>query len=393
MMVAMDVGARYLELVLRFGRLAPSLVDSYVGSAELAARVEAEPPLSASEVAAQSADLRAQVRGLGIERDRIAWLDGQLRGIQAACEWLDGRPLDYQELMRRCHGVQAVHADEAQFEQAHELIVRALPGPGSARERFGAWTASQQVRGERLMAGLQVLARELRHRTREQWSLPEEEAITLEIVRGQPWAGYAQYQGGLRSRIQINDELPIAAWRMVELVAHEAYPGHHTEHVCKDVALVRGQNRTELSVWVYPTPQALMAEGIAMLALEILLGEDIEQVGARCLRPLGIAYDTAGSSAVRQAKQLLVAVHANLALMLHEGQIDRGGMRAYARRWLLEDDAYLDRVVQHLCQRHWPPYESCYPEGLRACRQFVAGDPARFGQLLREQLIPAALSR
>jgi hypothetical protein len=126
--------------------------------------------------------------------------------------------------------------------------------------------AGQLVRGDRLIAGLEALARELRRRSHERWSLPDDEAITLEIARGQPWAGYAQYQGGLRSLIQINDEIPIAAWRMVELVAHEAYPGHHTEHVCKDVALVRGQNRTELSVWVYPTPQALMAEGIAMLA-------------------------------------------------------------------------------------------------------------------------------
>lgn len=239
--------------------------------------------------------------------------------------------------------MEAVHADESQFEQAHELIVRELPGRGSPRKRFAAWMASQQVQGEPLIAGLEALAGELRHRTHERWSLPDDDAITLEIARGQPWAGYAQYRGGLRSLIQINDELPIAAWRMVELVAHEAYPGHHTEHVCKDVALVRGQNRTELSVWVYPTPQALIAEGIAMLAPEILLGEEIEEVSARCLRPLGIAYDTAGSAAVRQAKELLLAVRANLTLMLDEGQIDQAGMRAYAQRWLLEDAGYIDR--------------------------------------------------
>jgi hypothetical protein len=348
--------------------------------------------LTASELAGQAADLRAEVTRLGIERDRIAWLDGQLRGIEAACEWLDGRPLSYRELMHRCHGVEAVQADESQFEQAHEMIVRELPGPGSPRERFGAWMASQQVRGVRLIAGLEALARELRHRSHERWTLPDDEAITLEIARGQPWAGYAQYRGGLRSLIQINDELPIAAWRMVELVAHEAYPGHHTEHVCKDVALVRGEDRAELSVWVYPTPQALMAEGIAMLAPEILLGDEIEEVGARCLRPLGIVYDTAGSAAVRRAKELLLAVRSNLALMVDGGQIDRAGMRAYARRWLLEDDGYIERVVENLCERPWPPYESCYPEGLRACRRFVGGDPDRFGQLLREQLAPATLN-
>jgi hypothetical protein len=349
--------------------------------------------LTAAEQAEQAADLRADVTGLGLEGDRVAWLDGQLGGIEAACEWLSGRALSYRELVRRCHGVEAVHADEWQFEQAHELIVRELPGRGSPRERFGAWMASQQVRGEGLIAGLQALAGELRHRSHQRWSLPDDEAITVEIARGQPWAGYAQYRGGLRSLIQINDDLPIAAWRMVELVAHEAYPGHHIEHVCKDVALVRAQNRTELSVWVYPTPQALIAEGIAMLAPEILLGEEIEEVGARCLRPLGIVYDTAGSAAVRQAKELLLAVRANLALMLDEDRIDQAGMHAYARRWLLEDDDYVNRVVESLCDRHWPPYESCYPEGLTACRRFVRGDPDRFGQLLREQLTPATLTR
>jgi hypothetical protein len=389
----MDAGTRYLELILRFRRLAPSLVESYVGSAELAARVDSEAPLTVSELAEQAADLRAEVTRIGIEGDRIAWFDGQLRGIEAACEWLGGRPLGYRELVRRCHGVEAVQAGESQFEQAHELIVRGLPGPGSPRERFGDWMASQQVRGERLVAGLEALARELRRRSHERWSLPDEEAITFKIARGQPWAGNADYRGGLRSLIQINDELPIAAWRMVELVAHEAYPGHHTEQVCKDVALVRGQNRTELSVSVYTTPQALMAEGIAMLAPEILLGEEIEEVGARCLRPLGIVYDMAGSAAVRRAKELLVAVRANLALMLDEGRVDRAGMRAYARRWLLEDEGYVDRVVKSLCERHWPPYESCYPEGLRVCRRFVGGDAERFGQLLREQLTPATLGR
>lgn len=392
-MSAMDVGARYLELILRFRQVAPALVDSYVGPAQLAARVDAEAPVALSELAEMAAKLRSDIAGLGLARDRAAWLDGQLRGLEAACEWLAGGALGYRELVRRCHGVEAAQVDESQFEQAHELIIRALPGRGSARERFGHWMAGQQVRGEPLVAGLEALACELRDRTHARWRLPGQEAITLETARGQPWAAYAQYEGGLRSLIRINDELPIAAWRMVELIAHEAYPGHHTEHVCKDVALVAGEHRIEFSVWVYPTPQALIAEGIAMLAPEILLGEEIEEVSARCLRPLGIAYDIAGSAAVRRAKEVLVAVRSNLALMLDEEAIDEAGMRTYARRWLLEDDGYVNRVIDSMRQQRWPPYESCYPDGLRLCRRFVDGDPDRFGRLLREQLTPEALIR
>lgn len=208
---------------------------------------------------------------------------------------------------------------------------------------------------------------------------------------GTPLGAYADYQGGLRTLVRINDELPITGWRLVQLVAHEAYPGHHTEHVCKDIALIRAHKRIEFSIWVHPTPQALIAEGIAMLAPEVLLGEAIEEVGAQCLRPLGIEYDTSGSAAVRQAHELLLPVEANLALMLDEDRLDRAGMSAYARRWLLDDDAHVERVVNNLCEQSWPPYESCYPEGLRRCRRFVNGDRELFGRLLREQLTPAAL--
>ena len=387
----MDLGRRYLELVLRFRRLAPSLVESYHGPPELVDRVDAENVLPGVELAEQAAQLRSTVARFEPKRDRAAWLDGQLRGLEAASQSLAGAPVGYKQLVERCYGVQAVEVDEVQFEHAHELIARELPGRGTPRERFAAWTATQLVSGERPAAGLATLADDFRRRTHDLCELPEEEVVEFDLVRGKPWAGNADYRGGFRTVIQINAELPIAGWRMVELVAHEAYPGHHTEHVCKDQALVRAQNRVELAVWAFPTPQALIAEGIAMLAPEILLGEEIDEVGGSLLRPVGINYDPVGSAAVRRARELLLPLRANLALMLDEDRIDPSGMRIYAQRWLLEDDAHVERVVSSLLQRQWAPYESCYPQGLRACRQFVDGGPDRFATLLHQQLTPAAL--
>jgi hypothetical protein len=123
------------------------------------------------------------------------------------------------------------------------------------------------------------------------------------------------------------------------------------------------------------------------------LGEEIEEVGAAVLHPLGINYDTHVSAAVRRAHELLLPVRANLAIMLDEGRIDRDGIRAYLRGWRLDDDAYIERIVAGLCERDWLPFESCYPEGHKLCRSFVRGDPQRFAQLLRRQLTPKALRR
>ncbi len=50
----------------------------------------------------------------------------------------------------------------------------------------------------------------------------------------QPWAGYNWYDGGRRSRVDINTDLPARAWDLVHTVAHETYPGHHLEHAWKE---------------------------------------------------------------------------------------------------------------------------------------------------------------
>lgn len=118
----------------------------------------------------------------------------------------------------------------------------------------------------------------------------------------------------------------------------------------------------------------------------MLLGDGIEDVGAACLRPLGIDYDVIGSAAVGQAHELLLPVRANLALMLDEGRIDPEGMWTYAGT-----GCWRTTTTSNVCERHWRPYESCYTEGLRLCRAFVGGDPRQFDRLLREQLTPVAL--
>jgi len=127
-------------------------------------------------------------------------------------------------------------------------------------------------------------------------------------MSGEPWAGNANYLGQRRTLIRINADLPISSSRLLELVCHEAYPGHHTENVCTDASLIQRAAREELSVFVYPTPQALVSEGLASHALDALLGENAERIAADCLRPIGIPYDHETAAAFREAQTLLLAV-------------------------------------------------------------------------------------
>jgi hypothetical protein len=54
---------------------------------------------------------------------------------------------------------------------------------------------------------------------------------------------------------------------------------------------------------------------------------------------------------------------------------------------------YVNEAVGFLISRPWRSYESCYTEGYKLCKAFVAGDPLRFQRLLAEQLTPADLMR
>src|SRR3954453_3116859 len=65
------------------------------------------------------------------------------------------------------------------------------------------------------------------------------------------------------------------------LIAHEAYPGHHTEHVWKEALLVDEGGYVDETIFLVGTPQAVVTEGIAMIALELALREEADAVAAR----------------------------------------------------------------------------------------------------------------
>lgn len=278
---------------------------------------------------------------------------------------------------------------EDRFAEAHAQLDEALPGRGSVHERFVAWRESQQVPAELVGAGLEQLAAALRERTDELFGLPEGDEVEFVLETGKPWGGFCDYQGGLRTRISISIDLPIPSYRLLELVTHEVYPGHHTDHVFKEPLIAEG--RLELAIALFPTPRSVVAEGIAMLANEILFGADAEHAGAEILRPLGIPYDAQTAAVVRSAHETLAFVGPNLVQLIAEGRVARDDAWAYARRWLIGPDALIERSVA-LLDQPWPAYTICYRTGLALARRFVNGDPQRFGRLLREQLTPEELA-
>jgi hypothetical protein len=383
----------YLDLGLALGRHVDGLVDAYYGPQEKAERVAAESPRPPGRLAEQARRLLGDLDAdHDLEPARRRFLAAQVRGLRITAARLAGEAIGYADEVEACYGVRPALESEDLFAEAHAQLAAVLPGSGPLAERFIAWREAQVVPVGQLDAAVQSLASDLRERTARRWGLPEGERIDFELVRDKPWSGFNYYLGGLHSRVAINTDLPVLSPTLGHLVAHEAYPGHHTEHCRKEVGLVRRRQHLEETIFLVGTPQCLLAEGLADLGLEIAVGRRPEPVIAEHLRPLGIPYDAEVVAAASEAGEALGAVRGNAALLLHDGGKDVDEVVTYVARWGLMSRPRAEKAVQFLADQTWRAYIYCYIEGLARCRQFVAGDPRRFERLISEQLTPADLT-
>src|SRR5262249_37364442 len=235
------------------------------------------------EPAALAAEAQALLAGLDVALDgeqRARWLRSQLVGLETVARRLAGEEMSYLDEVERCYGVRPELLPEDDFARAHEALDEILPGDGPVLERYQSWEEAQTVDTDALLPALEALTADLRERSRELVSLPDGESIEIELVQDEPWLAFNYYQGDLCSRVAFNTDLP---WRSIDLltvVAHELYPGHHTEAVLKEQLLVRDRGQLEESILMIGTPQSLIAEAIATVAPEVVAGDRIDELTA-----------------------------------------------------------------------------------------------------------------
>ena len=392
----MGAVGRYIELGLGLGRHIEGMVDAYYGPQDLVFLVGGAPVRAPAALAEDArlllADLGSGAADAELDATRRHWLVAQVEGLHVTARKLAGDPIGYCDEVEACNGVRPRRLPEDVLAEAHRRLDAVLPGRGPLAERYGTWREAQAVPVDKLEPALRSLADDLRERTTALFGFPDGDRIDFELVQHQPWSGFNYYLGDLRSRVAINTDLPVLSTSLAHLVAHEAYPGHHTEHCHKEAGLVRHRHQLEETIFLVGTPQCLLAEGLADLGLEVVMGRRPEVLVAEHLRPLGITYDAEVTAAVAEAGEAMGAVRGNVALLLHEDGADEETAIAYAERWGLMSRPRAAKAVEFLTDPTWRAYMTCYVEGLPLCRSFVAGDPARFRRLLTEQLIPADLT-
>jgi hypothetical protein len=246
------------------------------------------------------------------------------------------------------------------------------------------------------------LTAELRASARDKFALPAGEDLTLSLVTNEPWGAYNWYDGNLKSRIEVNTDLPVRASRLIHLLAHEAFPGHHLEHATKEQRLVRERGRFEASVQLINTPEAYISEGLAEVGVRFVAARErwLELFMELCARA-GLAVSTADAQRtwqIAEAFRRLDGSDGDAALQLHSAGRSREQVVAFLEQDAVHSRERAEKMLDFISHPLWRTYVFCYAGGARLLTRWIesAGDEsakvARFSRLLGEQITPSGIA-
>jgi hypothetical protein len=390
-----DVVREYVRLGLSFDRLSRGFVDAWTGPAAVRAEAESGPVPRAADLRARAAELLRELPSAGLAPARTRWLAGQLAGLECSARVLDGEPVGFLDQVEAYFQVRPELGEEQAYAAAHTELDALLPGDGPLLDRYTAYRDAASVPGDLLPVAVREVSTLLRERARAAFPLPDEEVVEYEVVRDTPWGGFNYYLGGFRSTVAINADLPVGLGALPRLVAHESYPGHHTERCRKQVAQA---DLPEYDLWLVNTPENLLAEGLADLGLAGIGLRDWGPVVAELYADLGIAYDGERGQRIAAAVAPLGAVRQDAAILLHDRGATVDEAADHLSRWGLQSPRRAAKTVSFLTDPLWRAYMSTYVEGERLLSRWLDARPervpvgGRFVRLLDEQLTPAALA-
>lgn len=391
-----EIARRYLLLGLRLARHVPGAFGFYVGPPELAEAIAGEDPAPPAELHAEALNLadlvaeRPQETPAG--RRRVAWLSGQLTALSALARRAAGEEIGFIDMTEELFGIGVSLEPDSTFEAARRMIEAALPGRGSLRTRLDRHQATVVVPSERVLAAVSSMTSVMRAQSRAQLWLPERESVDFAEAHGVPWEAEARYRGSGRSTVRINLDLPVSLWLVVELAAHECYPGHHAEAAAKDTLLV-ATGHAELTLPLALSPQAVVSEGMGSLAREVVMtdGELAFELHEQA-RSWGLKVDIEAELVVQRARRLLLPALGNAAVALHRDGQPPDQVRTYLHDIGLIDDDRLDAMAR-LSDPLWAGYAFACSEGRRLVSEWleVEGQTRGYERLLAEQLTPSLL--
>jgi hypothetical protein len=382
-----SLSKRYIQLAFGIQEHFSDYIDAYFGPDELknVQRLSLPELLKTANTLCEDA------------KDASRWFQAQVSSMQTVLAKLSGQEISYLEEVKQVYDIEPQHVNEARFEEAHTTLDSLLEGSGSLLGRLESFRQRFVVPAKTLPQVIEHINTELRNRTKKLFALPDKETFSIELVNNKPWGGYNWYEGNYHSRININMDLPKHLHGLPHLLAHEGYPGHHTEHVLKEQHLYRDQGKLEHTIFLINSPEAVQAEGIAESALEVLMTQDEVRDLLVEVLPLSKIHankeDIYHALEISKAREALGSVSGNAALLLFEQKASSDEVLAYLQRYSLNSPPSNKKSLEFLQAPTSASYVFTYTVGKDLVQQMLnKRNPKEvFQQLLLEAYTPSMM--
>lgn len=222
------------------------------------------------ELLQQQIEIAASDISSPAEFARVQYLAGQIRGLGFALDRQRGRAASIDDQAAAEFNVTFPPLDRTAIERVHAQLRLALPGSQPLDERVAALRRATTMPRERRTPVLSRAVDACRRAAATVVAMPKDESINIVFRSRIPWDAYARYEGQHRTDIEINDDAELDVSRAVRLACHEAYPGHHVQHLLIE-SLHAERRWPELLLSPGFGPHLLITEGAAEVAADLAL--------------------------------------------------------------------------------------------------------------------------
>ncbi|HKI54691.1 MAG TPA: hypothetical protein VJ987_11245 [Anaerolineales bacterium] len=386
----------YLRLALAIDEHLPGYVDSYFGPDELKTQTKKDGKLPLQNLTERTDQLASDVAKADMDIQRKDFLTRQVSAMQMSLHLLGGEQISLAEEVHALYDVQPGWKDESIVEEGHKELDALLPPGNSLPERMQEWNRTLEIPIEKVKELVPVIIKRLKELTYQKFDLPENESFSLEFVSGQPWGAYNWYLGGFQSRIDLNTDLPTHVNGLAGLLAHEGYPGHHTELSIKEEKLVRQKQYYELTINLINSPSCVIAEGIATSALETILTDDeLEDWYREEILPLAgmTRIDAKRLMDVGNARMKMFGIVGNAAFMMYDQNKSEDEISLYLQKYNLTTKKQAQQNIKFISNPLYRSYIFTYHVGRDLLEElFTHVDRDEyFKRLLEEPITPSQI--
>lgn len=387
----------FVRLALAMNEHLPGYVDSYFGPAEWSQAAQQTGKVPLPELTQEVERLAENLsQAQGWDPQRKDFLVCQVSAMQMSLRLLAGESVSLAEEVQALYDVEPTWKAESNFLEAQERWNELLPGDGSLNERRDRWKKSLEIPVEKVKELLPLIIRTLQERAHKKFNLPEGESFVVEFVSNQPWGAYNWYLGNFKSRIDLNTDLPIRVSALAGLIAHEAYPGHHTELSMKEAGLIQDKGYQEHVLTLINSPSCVIAEGIATSALEaIFTDQELEDWYREEILPrAGMSHmDAKKIIEVGKVGEKLSGLWGNAAFMFHDQKKRPDEIISYLQKYEMTTQDEAQKAIDFISNPLYRSYVFTYYIGYDLLQKlFSQGNRDQyFARLLHEPVTPSQI--